>query len=166
MRAVANTVTVVTTEGPAGRHGATVSAFCSVSADPPSVLVCLHAESRIARLVKHNGSFAVNALAADQPDLALRFAGGDDATLRSVQGCETGACDRFDAVALDPLASQPSLHGALVFSCRVQQCQQVGSHEVVVAEVVGVSGSVDDPLVYRDGGFVRVVSDEESGRRG
>jgi flavin reductase (DIM6/NTAB) family NADH-FMN oxidoreductase RutF len=39
MRGVANSVAIVTTDGVAGRHGATVSAFCSVSADPPSVLV-------------------------------------------------------------------------------------------------------------------------------
>ena len=52
MREVAASVTVVTTDGPCGRHGATVSAFSSVSADPPTVLVCLHADSRIAKAVE------------------------------------------------------------------------------------------------------------------
>ena len=49
MRQVAATVTVVTTDGPAGQAGATVSAFSSLSADPPSVLVCLKADTRIAQ---------------------------------------------------------------------------------------------------------------------
>lgn len=35
LRDVASSVSVVATDGAAGRHGATVSAFCSVSADPP-----------------------------------------------------------------------------------------------------------------------------------
>ena len=60
MRRVASSVTVVTTDGPGGRHGATVSAFYSV-ADPPSALVCLKADSRIARSVSaRNGVFCVN----------------------------------------------------------------------------------------------------------
>jgi flavin reductase (DIM6/NTAB) family NADH-FMN oxidoreductase RutF len=49
MRRVASSVTVVTTDGAAGRFGTTVSAFSSVSADPPTVLVCLFAQSRIAK---------------------------------------------------------------------------------------------------------------------
>lgn len=48
MRQIASTVAVVTTAGPGGKHGATVSSFCSVSADPPTMLVCLHGASRIA----------------------------------------------------------------------------------------------------------------------
>ena len=47
LRGVASSVSVVTTDGAAGRHGATVSAFCSVSADPPTLLVCLRGQSRI-----------------------------------------------------------------------------------------------------------------------
>ena len=51
MRGVAASVTVVTTNGKAGRRGATVSAFCSVSADPPTILVCLNKSSGIADAV-------------------------------------------------------------------------------------------------------------------
>jgi len=65
MRQVAATVTVVTTDGPSGQAGATVSAFTSLSADPPSVLVCLRADSRIARAVQDNGVFCVNVLPED-----------------------------------------------------------------------------------------------------
>ena len=66
MRQVAATVTVVTTDGPAGQSGATVSAFTSLSADPPSVLVCLKADSRIAKAVRDNGVFCVNILPVRQ----------------------------------------------------------------------------------------------------
>ena len=47
MRHVAQSVTVVTTKGKNGAAGATVSAFSSLSADPPSVLICLRSDSRI-----------------------------------------------------------------------------------------------------------------------
>ena len=63
MRRVASSVTVVTTDGPHGRHGATVSAFCSVSADPPSVLICLRADSRIeSRIQELLGDLPLRAL--------------------------------------------------------------------------------------------------------
>ena len=42
MRCAASTVTVVTTAGDAGRCGVTVSAMSSISADPPSVLICVN----------------------------------------------------------------------------------------------------------------------------
>ena len=42
MAHAASTVSVITTDGAHGREGVTVSAMCSVSADPPSLLVCVH----------------------------------------------------------------------------------------------------------------------------
>ena len=78
MRRVASSVAVVATDGPAGCHGATVSAFSSVSADPPMILVCLRTGSRIAEAVAANGNLCVNVLPHDRPDLANRFAGRDD----------------------------------------------------------------------------------------
>ena len=75
MRQVASTVTVVTTDGPEGQAGATVSAFTSLSADPPSVLVCLKADTRIALAVQGNGVFCVNILPEDAVEVAKAFAG-------------------------------------------------------------------------------------------
>ena len=75
MRGLANSVAVVTTDGAAGRHGATVSAFCPVSADPPSVLVCLRADSRIAQTVAGNGACCIDVLGDSAGARAERFAG-------------------------------------------------------------------------------------------
>ncbi|MEM6988738.1 MAG: flavin reductase family protein [Pseudomonadota bacterium] len=166
MRTVANSVHVVTTDGPAGRHGATVSAFCSVSADPPTVLVCLNADSRIARLVRANGQLAVNRLASDQAALASRFAGGDDAKLRLVQACEAAHCDRFAGVEVDPASPQPALTGALTLICRVVQQHRAGSHDVVIAEVGAVLGDSTQPLVYLDGGYRELSAPASENARG
>lgn len=78
MRVVGVSVTVVTTNGKAGRCGARVSAFCSVSTDPPTILVCLNRSSGIADVVAENGQFNVNILRADQEVIARRFASHDD----------------------------------------------------------------------------------------
>ena len=45
MSRVANSVNVVTTNGEAGKFGITVSAATSVTADPPSLLVCINEAS-------------------------------------------------------------------------------------------------------------------------
>src|SRR4030088_3827666 len=71
-------VNVVTTDGPAGRAGVTVSAMSSVSADgnSPTVLVCIHHQSRTAAAIVENGVFCLNILRDDQSDIADRFGGG------------------------------------------------------------------------------------------
>ena len=71
MRHVASSVTVVTTNGASGKHGATVSAFASVSADPPTVMVCLRSDSRIAKAVVQNKNFAACVLAKNTAEMAI-----------------------------------------------------------------------------------------------
>ncbi len=110
MRNVANSVTVVTTNGHAGRFGATVSSFCSVSADPPTVLVCLNIEGQTAHAVAENGTFCVNVLPETEAETAKLFAG-----LRG--GLEE---DRFDEKDwANTIGEAPSLDGVTAFSCDV-----------------------------------------------
>jgi flavin reductase (DIM6/NTAB) family NADH-FMN oxidoreductase RutF len=146
MRAVASSVTVVTTGGTAGRHGATVSAFCSVSADPPSVLVCLKADSRIARAVAANGAFCVNVLPRARADIANRFAGQDDHRLG----------DRFEGIdcAGEPV---PAIAGATAFLCRLKDSLESGSHRIFVGHVENVLEGAAEPLAYLNGAYHRVV---------
>ena len=70
-------VNVVTTDGPAGRAGVTVSAMSSISADGsnPTVLVCIHHQSRTAAAILENRTFCVNVLRHDQSDIADCFGG-------------------------------------------------------------------------------------------
>ena len=145
MRGVAASVAVVTTDGEAGRAGATVSAFSSVSADPPTVLVCLFAESRIARAVQANGRFCVNVLPEDSPWLADRFAGRHDAEV----------ADRFDGVECS--GEVPLIGGATGFCCDVQQVMRSGSHLIVIGHVAEVCQGDIAPLAYRAGQYHRVI---------
>lgn len=142
MRNVASSVTVVTTEGAAGRHGATVSAFCSVSVEPPKVLVCLKANSRIARQVECNGFFCVNLLPQSHWQIAERFAGKLDAV----------EADRFRGIdSTDDRG--PMIDGATVFFCRVTDAMTCATHRIVIGQVMQVRDSGLPPLVYFQGGY-------------
>ncbi|WP_234417048.1 flavin reductase family protein [Loktanella sp. Alg231-35] len=141
MRRVTTSVSVVTTDGPAGRHGATVSAFCSVSADPPTVLVCLHGGSRTAGLVGDNGVFRVNILPAEASAIADRFAGKDDADLT----------DRFDGI--ETTGDVPEIAGATSLKCTVTQTVTEGSHLICFGRVTDVTLGRDIPLTYLAGEY-------------
>jgi flavin reductase len=135
-------VNVVTTDGPAGRGGCTASAVCSVTDDPPTLLVCLNRGSDMHGLVKINGVLCVNTLAAGQAALSPLFAGttGMRVTERFTDGqwhaLETGA---------------PVLEGAVVsFDCVVSQETEVGTHSVFFCAVAAIRlGSAhEEALIY------------------
>ncbi len=147
MRQVAASVTVVTTDGAAGRHGATVSAFTSLSADPPSVLVCLRADSRIAQAVNRNGRFAINVLPEGSAEVASRFAGANDGDL----------ADRFTGVKLkEPGWDCPALKGGSAFLCQLFNIVPHASHLIVIGHVAALSCGGDPPLTYLDGRYHRL----------
>ena len=148
MRRVAASVTVVTTDGSAGRHGATVSAFASVSADPPTVLVCLFAESRIAKAVTANRTFCVNVLREGGMAIADRFAGRHDAEIP----------DRFEGIdCFGGTGEAPMICAATAFRCGVQQSLRSGSHVIVIGHVSEVWEGDAPPLAWREGSYHRVV---------
>lgn len=144
MRNVASSVTVVTTDGEAGRFGATVSAFSSLSADPPSVLVCMKSDSRIAWAVQSNGAYCVNVLPESAADLADRFAGRFD------HQCS----DRFNGVTLmNSVQTLPVIENASAFLCKVGSAIEHGSHKIFVGQVQQVIASHSPPLTYLDGAY-------------
>jgi len=152
MRQVASTVTVVTTDGPAGQAGATVSAFSSLSADPPSVLVCLKADSRIAEAVAANGTFCVNILSEDGVELAQRFAGAFDQMTP----------DRFEGLDVNNTEFGPTLPRATSFTCTMRHRHVHGSHAICIGDVTGISNAGEKPLTYMSGTFhiVRPQADD------
>ncbi len=129
MSRAAATVSVVTTDGPAGRQGATVSAMVPVSADTPqpTLLVCVHHLTRLAHASLENGVFCVNVLREDQTWLSERFAGR--------HGGHGEA--KFDGLAWARLATgAPRAVDPLVaFDCRVAAADRVGSHYVIFGAV-------------------------------
>jgi flavin reductase (DIM6/NTAB) family NADH-FMN oxidoreductase RutF len=79
MASVCTPVSVVTTIDGDRPHGTTVSAFASLSADPPMVLVSLDRASALLALVREHRMLGLNILASEQASLAMAFARkGDD----------------------------------------------------------------------------------------
>lgn len=143
MRQVAATVTVVTTDGPGGRMGATVSAFTSLSADPPTVLVCLKADSRIGQAVAANGTFTVNVLPEDAVEIAQRFAGIYDSQTP----------DRFHGTPVTPTPFGPILPRATAFTCTLETTYSHSTHQICIGAVTGISNAGEKPLTYMHGEF-------------
>jgi flavin reductase len=142
MARVAAAVSVVTTDGPAGPHGLTVSAMCSVSDDPPSLLVCVNRAAKAGAIIKTNRTLCVNVLSAGQEPVAAEFS---RAGLPAADRFKTGDWSRSPFGDL-------VLGGALVsFSCFVDQAVERGSHSILICAVRGV---VLDPgcagVVYYD----------------
>jgi flavin reductase len=123
-------VNVVTTDGAAGRGGLTASAVCSVTDDPPTLLVCLNRTASLNELAKRNGVLCVNTLGAAQQAISDRFAGRD--------GVERAL--RFDGFAWTVLATgAPVLEDAVAcFDCRIAEVLEKGTHSVLFAEVEAV----------------------------
>ncbi len=140
MSKAATSVTVVTTDGVAGKAGVTVSAMCSVSADPPALLICVHHLSAAAEIIEKNGVFCVNLLSAEQSGISDTFAG----RMKTADG------DKFSCAdwALNATGT-PRLEGALAaFDCRVADVRRFGSHVIFTGEVSGIAQEDGLPLIY------------------
>jgi len=134
-------VSVVTTDGPGGQAGFTASAVCSVTDDPPTLLVCLNRSASVYPVFEANGVLCVNVLAAGQQALSNLFGG------------KTPMPERFAGARWSLLVTgAPVLEGATVsFDCRVSRRTEVGSHDVLFCEAVAIRGSDKaQGLVYFD----------------
>lgn len=129
-------VTVVTYLRLGHPRGVTVNAFTAVSLDPPLVLVSLAKTAKSGEQLRSRG-FAVNVLAADQRDLALRFAGGP----------ETNVPVRWS----DGLMA-PCLEGCVAtLQCGPWDRHPAGDHLLYLGEVQDLTIHGGEPLVFHDG---------------
>ncbi len=148
MSHAACTVSVITTDGVQGRAGLTVSAMCSVSADPPSLLVCVHHQSKACEALIKNGVLCLNVLRDDQSDISDTFAGRMKAPDEDRFSC--GDWARLTTGA-------PALKGALVsFDCLISEHFQFGSHYIFIGEV--------KDICYRKSGRALVYANRAYGR--
>lgn len=134
-------VNIVTTEGPAGRAGFTASAVCSVTDDPPTLLICLNRGASVYPAFQANGVLCVNVLAAGHRELSGVFGG------------KTPMDERFAAATWRAGATgSPMLEGAAVsFDCRVMRSTSVGTHDVLFCEAVAIAiGEARHGLIYFD----------------
>lgn len=142
----ASGVSIVTARDDAGGdHGMTVSAFASVSLEPPLILVCVdHAASMHDLLLEHP-RFGISVLSSEQEAYSRRFATDPD----------TG---RFDGIAYSRGDSGVVLlDNALAhIECKVVQHHDAGDHTIFIAEVERAEPRHGRPLLYYRGGYAQL----------
>ena len=142
-------VNIITSNGPAGRAGFTASAVCSVTDEPPTLLVCLNRSASVYPAFEANGVLCVNVLAAGQQALSGVFGGKTPMDERFANG-------RWEA---GPTGS-PMLTGASAsFDCRVVRSVSVGTHDVLFCEVTAVETAHEaHGLIYFDRRYHDIVA--------
>lgn len=152
MGMAATGVSVITTDGPAGRFGLTVSAVSSVSADPPLVLICVNRKSPAVAALDGNGVFAVNLLAVHNKAYADTFSGRPasgkpfDFANHAWRNGDTGL----------PLVSDATA----VFECETANSFDAGTHRIFIGRVVAARKSDAEPLVYYNRAYRRIIGHE------
>ncbi|MDG6939251.1 MAG: flavin reductase family protein [Nitrososphaerota archaeon] len=140
MRYFASGVTVVTSALDTGEpFGLTVTAFTSVSLDPPLVLVCIRNESSAASLLKKSRRYCVNILSSGQKDISDRFS-------------LAGESRRFDGLEYRVgRVGNPIIGGCIGhIDCKVVRVTVLGDHTVFVGEALDIQAARAEPLLYLD----------------
>lgn len=143
MSQAAATVNIITTDGPGGRAGVTVSAMSSVSADTaqPTLLVCVHHLAPAAAAILENQVFCVNVLRDDQSYISDTFAGRFKEQIGNKFDCTAWTTEVTGAPrVVDPLVA---------FDCRMVSHTRVGTHYVFFGEVEHIfTAERGSPLLY------------------
>lgn len=142
----ASGVTIVTTKAADGHlHGLTVSAFCSVSLNPPLILVCIQKTTGSYHAFGESKAFVVNILSAEQAELSNHFASPLE--------------DKFTGVNFTKGIDEiPVLADCLVnLECRVVNAYEGGDHTIFVGEIEKVHSREGDPLAYYHGNYRQLV---------
>ncbi len=141
----ASGITVVTTLDAQGRDaGMTISAFCSVSLEPPLVLVSVAHNASMFAALQHAPHFAVHVLAADQEALSRRFS--------SREG------DRFDGVGFSRGRTGVALLDDVLcwIECRTVAAHAAGDHTLFIGETIAAHVADGRPLLYYRGGYAQL----------
>jgi flavin reductase (DIM6/NTAB) family NADH-FMN oxidoreductase RutF len=136
---------VVTTIGPDGANqGMTVSAFSSVSLDPPLVLICIEKTASAHEALSSSRGFVINILSADQEHIARRFSIVDIDRFEGIGYSRSGV----GYAVLDDVLS--------VIECSTFALHEAGDHTIIVGRVETANAHNGSPLLYYRGGYAQL----------
>ncbi|TDF65160.1 flavin reductase family protein [Cupriavidus sp. L7L] len=144
MRRMARSVAVISCRDGERRYSMSVTAVDSLSADPPSLLICINRNSSIYPPLDAGTDFCINLLAADHQDIAVDCSG-------RLKGEERFTSGEWE----DDLLGVPCLRNAQAnLVCRQDGRFDYGTHAVFIGRLreVRLAGEVS-PLVYVDGAY-------------
>ena len=150
MRHFAVGVSIITARHGESRAGLTATAVCSVTADPPRLVVFVNKNVAASEVILNSGALCVNVLAGDQEEVAKAFAG-------MIDGVHGDA--RFEHGRWRELTTgAPALDGSLAnFDCRVINVFDESTHNAFLCEVLATCERNDgEALIYLNGGFRRI----------
>ncbi len=145
-------VTVLTTDGEAGRYGVTVSSMTSVAADgfAPTILACVHQKSPAAQAILANKTFCANILHEGQQNISDLFSGRH----------KTDPAIRFDSISWRKTETgQPLIEGATAnFDCVLRTSVLWETHHIMIAHVTHVELNSDpQALLYGQRAYRKAV---------
>jgi flavin reductase len=142
-------VNIITTAAAEGDLGFTASAVCSVTDDPPTLLVCMNRNSKLNAAFKAAGILCVNVLSHDQEALSPLFGGGD--MPMAARFAQTGW---MRLVTGAPVL----IEAAASFDCKVDQVTEVGTHSVFFCVVQAIHlGSASTGLIYHGRAYHKIT---------
>jgi len=158
MRCLASGVTIITTIHDGQRGGLTATAVCSLSVEPPQLLVCISHKAEAHDIIHRGSVLCVNLLARQHHGLAARFAG---------QTGVVGAARFAEGTWSSLRTGAPVLDGAVAsFDCLVAERVESATHSIFIGRVVDVRVRPDlQPLIYAGGGYaeLRALDPEGTG---
>jgi len=149
MARLSGACSIITTSHQGELAGLTATAVCSVSAEPPRLLVCVNENVRAHQLISESGRLGVNVLNGGHEGLARRFAGMVEGVAGAARFEEGNWCEGKNGT--------PMLCDALVgFECNVIEQTRSGTHSIFLCEVIDVISpeDADSALVYFNRNFV------------
>lgn len=146
MRSLPGAVCVIAANGSDGAPiGLTATSVTSLSADPPSLLVCVNRSAQIASSLSAGAHFSVNLLAAGQREVAEAF--GGQRVAKGIARFAFGGWYRSEAEV-------PLLAGANAsFECEVAELHDFATHHVVIGAIhdIRMPDVAAPALIYHDG---------------
>jgi flavin reductase (DIM6/NTAB) family NADH-FMN oxidoreductase RutF len=148
MQLWASGVTVVTTHSEKfGMQGMTVTAFSSVSINPPQVLVCINESADTGAGIQESQCFVVNVLSSTQQDVSNQFAGGSSQEQRFENTAWTAG-----------IAGAPVLENSIMsLECKVIEKIHAGTHWIIIGEVQDCVCRSGEPLLYYRGAYQQLA---------
>lgn len=142
LKNAASTVSIVTSNGNNGMAGATISSFCSVSANPATLLACVFKKTPLASMIKSNKKFCINLLSQKQIEISNIFAG------REISANQ----NKFDLIEWNfGKFNQPIITGSVAsFECNVSNVIDGQTHNIFIGDVISIidEPNIKDPLIY------------------
>jgi flavin reductase len=148
MSRVGAAVNIITTTGPDGDAGFTASAVCSVTDDPPTLLVCMNRTAKLNPTFHATRILCVNVLAPEHEELSPVFA-----SIGEIPMAERFALARWIRLT----TGAPALESAAAsFDCTIDQITEVGTHSVFFCGVKAIRLGPPAALIYHNRAYHRI----------